>query len=387
METINVFSLDEVTIMRIVHVIIGLGVGGAELMLKRLIEGVDGNDRMEHSVISLTELGPVGQKLREQGVDVKVLGMRNALSIPKTFFRLRVELKNIKPDIVQTWMYLADILGGLAAKSLKINNIVWNVRNTNFGLNGLSHIVLIKVSSFLSKFIPKKIIYVSYSAKNSHEKVGYASEKSIVIYNGFDTKKYCYKAENRNKLRKEFQFKSTDLVFCSVGRYATSKDHLNIVKAAKIAVKSNKNIRILMIGLNVDNNNSTLMEAIGEDINYFYLAGQRNDISSVFSGVDAFCLHSITEGFPNVLGEAMSSSLPCITTRAGDAEIILNNENYTVDIKDETNLAEKIITMSLLPLDERIKMGNRNRTLVLNNYSLNHVLEKYDNLYLREVNK
>ncbi|WP_351123768.1 glycosyltransferase [Shewanella sp. T24-MNA-CIBAN-0130] len=375
------------TIVRIVHVIIGLGVGGAELMLKRLIEGLDGKDGMEHSVISLTDLGPVGHQLRDLGVDVKALGMRNVLSIPKTLFRLRVELKNLKPDIVQTWMYLADILGGLAAKSLRVNNIIWNVRNTNFGLNGLSHTILIKVSSVLSKSIPKKIVYVSNSAKDSHELVGYRMEKSIVIYNGFDTENYCYKALEGKSLREEFQFKNSDVVFCSVGRYAVSKDHLTLIKAIKIAIKSNKNIKVLMVGLNVDNSNATLVDAIGNDTSYFCLAGQRNDIPSVFSGVNAFCLHSITEGFPNVLGEAMSSGLPCITTRAGDAELILNNKDYTVNIKDVDDLAEKIINMSLLSLDQRVKLGKRNRVLVLDKYSLNNVFEKYKSLYLRESKK
>ena len=56
--------------MKITHVIIGLGVGGAELMLKRLAEGLNGQEGMQHSVISLTELGVVGDQLQRAGIKV-----------------------------------------------------------------------------------------------------------------------------------------------------------------------------------------------------------------------------------------------------------------------------------------------------------------------------
>lgn len=87
--------------MKITHIIIGLGIGGAELMLKRLVEGLNGKDGMQHSVISLTDLGPVGQQLLDNGIQVTSLGMKNALSIPSTFIKLRSEFKKQKPDTLQ----------------------------------------------------------------------------------------------------------------------------------------------------------------------------------------------------------------------------------------------------------------------------------------------
>ena len=96
--------------MKIVHIIIGLNVGGAELML----------GKFNHCVISLTDLGPVGQELQEAGIIVSALGLKSTLSLPSIFSKLRRELKKQKPDIVQTWMCHSDVLGGLAAKSIGI---------------------------------------------------------------------------------------------------------------------------------------------------------------------------------------------------------------------------------------------------------------------------
>lgn len=367
--------------MKITHVIIGLNIGGAELMLKRLIDGTESQRGVKHSIISLTDLGVLGKELLASGIEVKYLGMKNAFFLPLVFFKLRQEIKKQQPDLVQTWMYHADILGGLAAKSLKVKRIIWNVRNTNFGLNGFMHKALIKVSAIISKNIPDKIIYVSQSAKLSHERVGYDKTKSIVINNGFDTSKYSKRIADREKVREEFQYNEQDIVILSVGRYAPSKDHLNFIKAAKMAIKQNINIKVLMIGLNVDMYNSKLLNVIGDDISSFYLAGQRNDIPSVFSGVDVFCLHSLTEGFPNVLGEAMSSALPCITTRAGDAELILHDCKYTVDISDAEGLAKVMGIVSKKSSDEKAVMGKMNRQIILENYTIENIRKKYVTLY------
>lgn len=371
--------------LKITHIIIGLNVGGAELMLKRLVEGTQSPGQVRHSIISLTDLGTVGKQLLSAGFDVRYLGLKGALTLPKVLFKLRQEIKRQKPNVVQTWMYHADVLGGLAAKSLKVDRIIWNVRNTNFGLNGLMHKLLIRLSALISKYVPDRIVYVSQSAQESHEEAGYDPVKSLIINNGFSINKY-HRESDRDELRKELRFRKQDIVICSVGRYAPSKDHLTFIKAIKVAIGKNPNIKALMIGLNIDDTNQTLVNEIGNYTQYFYLAGQRNDIPRIFNCVDVFCLHSITEGFPNVLGEAMSSALPCITTKAGDAELILNDCRYTVDIRDFDELASKVNQMSNMSSVERAALGENNKDIILERYTLEHILNKYLVLYKKGEN-
>lgn len=364
--------------MKITHIIIGLGIGGAELMLKRLVEGLNGKDGMHHSVISLTDLGPVGQQLLDNGIHVKSLGMKNILSIPTTFIKLRRELKNKKPDIVQTWMYHADFLGGLAAKSLGIHNVIWNVRNTHLNSNGKFNMVFRKICAYLSYKVPKEIIYVSQSAYNEHLKQKYRSNIGKIIGNGFDTAKYSFSRRNREKYRSDFKLEDSDIAVFSIGRYVPAKDHSTFVAAICLAARTNPKIKGVLVGRDIQ---LDLFDLSDSEKKYFIMTGQRADIAELLSAADIFCLHSITEGFPNVLGEAMSVGIPCITTDAGDAALILKEKKYVVDVGDFSAISRKIIELSNEPDSVIAAIANKNTENIVRNYSISSILDQYIALY------
>ncbi|WP_256584453.1 glycosyltransferase [Pseudomonas sp. SWI6] len=122
--------------LKVLHVIVGLNVGGAELMLKRLIESQKKLPGYVHSVISLTDPGVIGPQLISQGISVRCLGMKGLLGLPKAFFCLLTEMRKFRPDIVQTWMYHADFLGGLAARLAGVRSVIWGVRTTDLERGG-----------------------------------------------------------------------------------------------------------------------------------------------------------------------------------------------------------------------------------------------------------
>lgn len=364
--------------MKVTHIIVALDVGGAELMLKRLVEELNNRDGMQHSIISLKNLGPVANQLNDAGIKVTALGMKNTFSVFSTFFKLRQELKEQKPDIVQTWMYHADFLGGLASRSVGIDKIIWNVRNTYLTSSGKLNFIFRKSCAFLSSTVPHEIIYVSYSAQREHLKAGYTHDKGVVIGNGFDTNKYAFNTDHRAKYRKELDLKSNEIAVFSVGRCIPAKDHQTFVKAICEASKANKNIKGVLIGRNLDLDSFLLSEYQKKS---FIVLGERENISQLLSAADVFCLHSITEGFPNVLGEAMSVGLPCITTKAGDAELILSNKKYTVETGDFSSMAKLMVELSKKSTGFRKDIGKENRQKVLNYFSLQTILNKYLTLY------
>lgn len=379
MECFDVSGLARKTV-KIVHVIIGLNVGGAELMLKRLIESCSNQINIEHTVISLTDQGVLGKQLSSQGIAVYCLGMRSISKVPITFFKLRKLLGQLRPDVVQTWMYHSDFIGGLAAKSLGINKIYWNVRNTKLSGRGFGNFIFRKACAFFSYLVPKHVIYVSNSAKDEHISAGYAKYKSIVIYNGFDVETFSFQKSSRDKIRNEWGVPENDFLVCSIGRYADAKDHITFIKSLKIAMSKKNNILAVIVGKGIPDNKS-LLEEIGGFGDRLILLNSRDDIPAVLSACDLFCLHSITEGFPNVLGEAMSVGLPCITTRAGDAELILNNKHLTCDIGNSHDIARKIVEVSEMTLADLKKLGEANRNRIVKNYSLSSVVDKYTSLY------
>jgi hypothetical protein len=160
----------------ILHIISGLGVGGAELMLKRLVLAQHGNTGYRHRVISLSSIGPVGQQLQELGIDVMAPGMRTPLHAPRTLLRLVRQIKAIRPTVVQTWMYHADLLGGLAARIAGSRNIVWGIRTTDVAAGGSRATALVrKACAMLSSSVPRTIVCAAEASRRTYAGLGYVA--------------------------------------------------------------------------------------------------------------------------------------------------------------------------------------------------------------------
>lgn len=315
---------------KIVHIIIGLNVGGAELMLKRLVLHSQKKGNFHHEVISLTDLGLIGKDLREAGIRVYTLNMRSTLSIFSIYFSLKKLLKEMKPDIVQTWMYHADFLGGIAAKHVGIKKIIWGIRTTDVTKGGSTLTVILRsICAKLSYSVPTDIICAAHISRDIHVKVGYDPTKMHVIPNGFELNKLVATEQDRNSLRKELNIPIDALVIGSVGRFNVVKNQKFFVEVASILVKNYPNLIFMLVGRDNTNDNVELMDWINQYnlSNNFRLLGQRKDIPICLKTMDIFCLHSKTEGFPNVLGEAVALKVFSVSTDVGDVKYLLSNEN------------------------------------------------------------
>lgn len=374
---------------KIVHIIIGLNVGGAELMLKRLVLHSQEKKEFQHSVISLTDVGVIGSELKSKGIPVYSLGMQSAVSTPSILLKLRKLLKELQPDVVQTWMYHADFLGGLAAKSIGIDNIIWGIRTTDVTLGRSKLTVkLRKLCALLSNHVPKVIICAADAGRKVHEKIGYDSRKMKVIPNGFDLDRLVATPRQRNMLRDECGFTDKEMVIGSVGRFNTIKNQKLFVDAAALLVINHPNIRFLMVGRDNTWDNDELVNWIRsknlED--KFILLGERSDVPICLLAMDIFCLHSKTEGFPNVLGEAMALRLPCVTTDVGDASILLGSTGVVVSLS-APSVCEGINSLLSLDSQSLVKMGERAQQRLYDNYSLSKITQYYNDVYKSLIKK
>lgn len=369
--------------MKIVHIIIGLNVGGAELMLKRLVLKSQEKKEFQYSVISLTDIGVIGTELKIKGIPVYSLGMQSAVSIPNVVLKLRKLLKELQPDVVHTWMYHADFLGGLAAKSMGVKNIVWCIRTTDVS-QGASKITvyLSKICAKLSYYIPNTIVCAAYVSKEYHIGIGYDKSKMIVIPNGFDIDVLVATDEDGLDIRRQNSLTVDDIVIGSVGRFNSVKNQKLFVEAASFLVKKKPNLKFMMVGRNNTVENKELMswiESYGLEDN-FRLLGQRNDIPKCLKAIDIFCLHSKTEGFPNVLGEAMAMSLPCVTTDVGDAKLLLDKTGKVVS-SNASSICNGVIELLELDREALIDIGKDANKQLQKNYSLSSAVSHYENIY------
>jgi glycosyltransferase involved in cell wall biosynthesis len=370
--------------IRIIHVIVGLNVGGAELMLKRLIEAHQNSTVFVHEVITLTDVGTVGAQLRGAGIKVHPVGMSSVWSVPNAIFKLVQLIRKRKPAIVQTWMYHADLLGGLAARLAGNRNVIWGVRTTDVGAGGTATTTMIMhLCARLSRWVPRAIVCAAEASRRVHEKVGYDGSRMTVISNGFDLSRLVATAADRTGLRDASGLDASDVVVGMLGRFNMAKDQRNFVQAAGLVAKAHPRARFLLVGRGLDSSNVELNGWINETgfAGRFVLLGERSDVAACLSAMDVFCLSSRTEGFPNVVGEAMAMGLPCVVTNVGDAARLVADTGYVVPKENPSALAAGLEKMLELDPAQRAALGAKAKGRIAADFTIERARQRFESLY------
>lgn len=376
--------------MKILHIIVGLGVGGAELMLKRLAESHLHSTIYEHKIISLTTVGKVGLELRKLGVDVRSLEMGSVLDVPRVLWKLSRIIKLETPGIVQTWMYHADLLGGLAARFAGNRRIVWGIRTTDVQAGGVRATTLVrKVCAWLSSKIPHTIVCAADASRRAHIAVGYDATRMTVVPNGFDLTRLVATPEQRVGLRQMCGFDDTHVVVGTLGRFNPAKDHANFVRAAGLVAQGHPEVRFLMVGRELTSDNAVLMHWIQQTgcADRFVLLGERADAAVCLSAMDIFGLSSRTEGFPNVVGEAMAMGVPCVVTDVGDAAMLVADTGVVVPKEDSSALALGLGQLLTLEADVLHAQGQMARQRIVAEFTIMRARDRFEAVYQRVANE
>ncbi|WP_427337953.1 glycosyltransferase [Caloranaerobacter sp. DY30410] len=360
---------------RILHIITGLNGGGAENMLFKLLK-YSNKERYYHEVISLMDKGIYGEKIQELGVKVHCLRIskRNMVSA-------LINARNICKgfDIINTWLYHADIFGFIVAKILLNKKLIWNIRHSNLEkeANKPRTLKIIKINSFLSKYVDC-ITYNSNKALENHIKFGYVDKNSVVIPNGFELDKFKFDLENRIRIRKELELDEEQKVIITVGRWDVQKDYYTLLKALNELKKHNNNFKMIMCGTNLDYSNKELTDLIDkyELRENIILLGRREDIPALLSAADIYVSSSLGESFSNAIGEAMACELPCVVTDVGDSKIIVGDTGKVVEAKNYINLSSSIL--SCLNDSHLEEIGKKARLRIIRNYDIKTIVKLYE---------
>jgi glycosyltransferase involved in cell wall biosynthesis len=313
--------------LRILHVIAGLDQGGAEAVLARLV-GV-GDPGLRHQIVSLTDDGYYGDRLRQAGVPVHALGMRRGHLSLRAFLALRRLIAAQRPDVVQTWMYHADLVGGLAARLAGVRAVAWNIRNSGAGLNKSSATAgrVMRLCAWLSRCVPAAVVCCAEEAALRHKEAGYGGPAMVVIPNGCDLARYQPDAAARQRQRAAWGLPQDVPLLGCVGRWDPQKDHDNLLQALALlrADDAPSDMRCVLVGQGMNASNVPLAAAIrhlGLEP-CVMLAGVSDDVPAVMNALDVHVLPSAADAFPNVVVEAMACGTPCVVTDVGDAAFIV----------------------------------------------------------------
>ncbi len=388
----KVDNIVEAKAPRILHIIGSLDIGGGERFLLRLLS-LDELDKIKCTVISLTDLGFIAHQLSDVGVTVYALGMKRFLFVPFHFIKLVRLIKQVKPDIVQTWLYHADFFGGIAAKFAGVKHVSWGLLGTEISKSVFSVTGIIrKACALLSYVLPSKIMCVAESTIKTHRALGYCDKKMQFFHNGLDFSSLHATETERTAFRLRHGMDEKDIVIGSLGRFNPLKDHYTLIRAAEKLITKIPNVRFLIIGRELTPLNEELMGWINQTglRERFILLGESSKIPVCLAAMDIFCLHSRAEGLPTVLAEAMAMGLPCVSTDVGDAGILMGEAGVLVEKQNPEALADGLLKLLYMTPEERLALGSAAQKKVKTEYAIEQTQQEfsqvYDSLFIKKSN-
>lgn len=377
--------------LNILHVITGLFTGGAEMMLAKLLARLPPS-QTRHTVVSLTGSGPLGARIAALGIPVINLGMNKGRlakgpALIAGFLRLRRLIRQDQPDIVQAWMYHANLFAGLAAASVAgAPPVIWGIRQSDLDpqVSKPATIRVAKLGGRLSRRLSDKILCCSDVARSVHERIGYDPARMVVIPNGFDLDEFKPDAAARAAIRREIAVPEDAPLVGLVARFDAQKDHRNFLAAAGQVRKALPNAHFLLCGSGADGANREIAGWIDDfDLGASCrLLGARGDIPAVTAALDiAVSSSAFGEGFPNVLGEAMAAGVPCVATDVGDSRMIVGDTGRIVPPKAPSALADAMLALLRLSAGERQALGAAARRRIADEFEIGVIAARYLALY------
>ncbi len=357
--------------IKILHLIAGLGNGGAERQLFELLK-----ENKDHLLCSFSDSGIYEKKIKNLGINLITFNLKYPILI---FFKIVKIIQIIKKNNINTihaWMYnscFISIFLKLFLRKRKIK-ILWGIRCSNMNVKYYS--AQLKLNIFFCKMfsgIADKIIYNSYAGLGYHNKIGFNPNNAVVIQNGVDNKKFNFCIDTRKKLRKKYNLSNDDKVLVCVARVDPMKGHSELLKAFSFAIKKYKNLKLCLIGKGTEKFSKL------ENVLVFGMIG---DIESYYNMADFIILPSLFgEGFSNVLVEGMLSELFPISTDVGDNKLIIGKSGIIFppnNIKPIIDAFEKIANMKKKDIKD---ISSKAFKRAKNKFSTKKMLTSYKHIY------
>lgn len=363
--------------MKVLHLIVGLETGGAEAMLIKLLEHCP--LELQQIVFTLKPHSAKALELKEKGYNMKKINLWNLIPL----------VAKEKPDLIMGWMFHGALLSIIVKKVLRIK-VAWNIRYSQFPNQAYKSKSMVQILKHLSPFADA-IIYNSHAGKKVHEELGYCAKNSHVIVNGFDLQKFKPQPDLKLKFKKNHQLPENSFVFGMVGRFDKLKNQNAFIKQAIAFLQSrtdtNRPIYFVFAGRNMDNNNEELKGLLNNSAKAerIILLGENSEVQKLYPCFDIHCLYSLTEGFPNVIGEAMACGVPCLATDVGDVKILMGSTGWFLPVNEVQALNHLLELAYKASNDELASRGIQARQRIEKEFSINQIAQQYVDFF-KQIN-
>lgn len=369
--------------IKVAVVITGLEVGGAETTLAELL--AHKADDVDVHVFSLIDGGRIADRITAMGVPVTGMHMIAHKPSLRGFIRLWRHLVRFRPRIVHTWLYHADLVGGVAARLALVPKVVWHLHNADLSPERVGRMtrLVVWVCARLSGLVPNVILSCSDDGLRVHERLGYSKRKLVLLQNGVDTDRFAPDAPARESVREEFGIPRDAPLVGLIARIDPQKDHRGFFAAVNAFFAAGGDAHFLLAGRDVTLGYPPLAqwrEETGRP-ERIIVAGPRQDVPRLMAALDVATSSSLGEAFPLVVVEAMACGTPVVATDVGDCRLIIDGTGIVVPPADPEALAYGWTELLELPARERQALGRRARERVVANYTIERFADAVWRLY------
>lgn len=387
--------------LKVLHLIEGLGAGGAERLLYTNFKHFK-NDLLENEVVTVFSGSDHWKKpIEKLEIPVETLDCKSVRDVLSGVKKLRQYLKTSKPDLIHTHLWTANIIGRIAGRLAGIP-VISSIHNPDYETEAVtdgSDVSSIKISAarnidkWSAFFGCRKMIAVSeYVRQSTFKQIGFPLEKIEVLYNPIDISAFEKKeSAGKKEFFKKIGLPENALIILNVGRVTPQKGFIYAVRAMPEVKKKFPHAQLVSLGGQDNKSWLEKIETETADLNLqdsVHLLGAGHDVGEFLQHADIFIFPSLHEGLGIALIEAMAMSLACAATDTGPiSEFVSDNENgLLVPPKEPKILAEKICEL-LADDEKRKRLGENARETALARFLPEPAAERLTEIYFAAAGK
>ena len=375
--------------LKVLHVIGGVGPGGAETLMYRV--ATQSSD-FDHEVICLDGKDWYSDSLAEHGVTVHYLHMSSPGRALRGLWRMMRLIWDSDADVIQGWMYRSNLLAGLFARRRGIP-VVWGIHNSSLEPLGFGARLWVYASGSLARWLPSHVVNCSSRSAELHTRLGFERAPVSVIHNGYDPAQFYPDKRAREQTRQILGVEAATFLVGSVARWHRQKDIPNLFRAVRLAADRGVPIQCLLMGHELDAANGELSDLIRservEDL--VRPLGRRRDIADLARALDLHVLASLGgEAFPNSVAETMLSGTPGAVTDVGDCRYLVGESGWTVPPRDPDALASAICDAYALWRTDPESWQRRSaaaRRRIADNFSMHGMIAAYADIWRAAIER
>lgn len=358
--------------MKILFLARQLNIGGAERQLVTLANEL-ANRGHEVVIASYYPGGALSNKLDLKRVRLISLGKRSRWDLLHFYLTLIRVVRQERPDVLHGWIHTQNLFATLAWMFNRNVKLFWSVRSADLGpLNFVARVeerLRTLLSSFADCIVVNSVAGVEYSASK-----GVSRAKMLYIPNGIDTNLFYPDAALGRRVRAEWGISDSEKVVGYVARFNPLKNHPLFLKAGAAIAAERPEVRFVCCGHGDPSYLIELQElsrTLGIESKVRWVQAHP-DVTAMYNAFDVFCSSSLTEGFPNVIGEAMACGRRCVVTDVGDCRAVVADRGVVVPSNDVAAFAAGL--RQELSAEDSLNLWARQR--ILENFTVAHLADR-----------